>query len=136
VRGASALDGLLAEFPDAALHVQVVWEPVLATDVAPPLTRVLGLVDDRRVKQYWDADRVLSADLVRAVNEEPARYGFEGRLPEDFIAWDVIAVFGASANWTSNVPVPAYYGGPVVDVAGESRSAIREQLAVASMPTR
>ena len=75
MRGASALDELLDEFPEARVRVQVVWEPVLKTDIAAPLTRVLGLLDDERVVQYWDPDRVISTELVRSVNETPARYG-------------------------------------------------------------
>ena len=131
MRGASALESLLAEFPDSLLRVQVVWEPVLRTDIAPPVTSVLGLVSDRRVSQYWDPWRIVSADLVRAVNENPAQYGFEGPLPAGFIAWDVVAVFSRSAVWSTNIPVPAHYAGPVRDAIAETRTALRAELAVA-----
>src|SRR5262245_38852391 len=104
---------MLAALPEDRVHVMAVWEPVLGTDVAPPTTAVLALLRDQRVRQYWDPKRALSADLVRAVNEDPDRYGFEEALPADFIAWDVVAVFGASDRWGDDVPVPAYYGGPV-----------------------
>ena len=124
MRGASALNQLLAEFPDADLQAQVVWEPVLETDVAAPLTGVLGLLRDRRVIQYWDPDLVLSADLVRAANRDPARYGLEEPFPPDFIAWDLLAVFGKSARWEGDLPVPAYYGGPVVNVMEEAKTAL------------
>ena len=127
MRGASALNQLLAEFPHADLQAQVVWEPVLKTDVAAPLTGVLGLLKDRRVIQYWDPDLVLSADLVRAANGDPARYGLEEPFPPGFIAWDLVAVFGKSARWEGDLPVPAYYGGPVVDVIEETRKALSEQ---------
>ena len=39
VRGASALDELLAEFPNARIHVLVVWVPVLKSDIAAPITK-------------------------------------------------------------------------------------------------
>jgi hypothetical protein len=120
---------LLAEFPDAPLRVQVVWEPVLMTDVAPPLTGVLGRLEDDRVTQYWDPDRVLAADILRAVNQAPARYGFDGPLPQDFIVWDVVAVFDRTARWEADLPVPAYYGGPVVDVIEPTRRAIAAETA-------
>ena len=126
LRGASALDDLLAEFPDARLHVLVVWEPVLPSDIAAPLTKVLGLLDDPRVIQYWDPDRVVSEDLVRAVNADPARYRLEEALPPGFIAWDVVAVFGSGVRWESELPVPAYYGGPVATVMQETRASIAE----------
>jgi hypothetical protein len=106
-----------------------VWEPVIATDVAPPLTRVLGLVDDRRAIQYWDPERALSADIVRSVDRDPARYGFDEALPADFVVWDVVAVFSKSARWEGDMPAPAYHGGPVVDVIAAAREAIAAELA-------
>jgi hypothetical protein len=129
VRGASALDRLLAEFPQGKLRVLVVWEPVLASDVAAPLTGVLARLSDRRVTQYWDPGRVISADLVRSVNEAPARYGFEAALPPGFVSWDVVAVFARSARWERDVPVPVHYGGPVVQSIDATRKAIAEALA-------
>ena len=132
VRGASALDELLAEFPNARIHVQVVWEPVLKSDIAAPITKVLGLLDDQRVSQYWDPNRVVSQDLVRAVNAQPGRYRLEEALPPGFIAWDVVAVFGGDARWDDDLPVPAYYGGPVAHVMTETKESIAEQ--VAAMP--
>jgi hypothetical protein len=128
VRGASALDQLLAEFKDAPVKVQVVWEPVLKTDFAAPLNRVLGLLHDPRVAQHWDPERILSADLVRAVNENPSRYDMEQPFPADFVVWDVVAVFGKDARWERDLPPPAYYGGPVVESIEGARKAIAAQL--------
>jgi hypothetical protein len=124
---------LLAEFPQAHLHVQVVWEPVLKTDFGAPLTQVLGLLEDRRVAQYWDPNRVISADLVRSVNENPPRYSREEKLPPGFVSWDVVAVFSKSARWERDLPVPAYYGGPVVHAIDDARKAIGEELDRASV---
>jgi len=129
VRGASALNDLLANFPNARLQVQVVWEPVLRSDVAAPPTMLLGLLDDPRVAQYWDPGRVVSEDFVRTVNANPARYRLEEPLPPGFIAWDAVAVFGGDARWEDDLPVPAYYGGPVVEVMKEARESIAQQLA-------
>ena len=131
VRGASALNDLLAEFPDAKLRVQIVWEPVLKTDIAAPVSRVLRLLDDRRVRQYWDPGHVVSSDLTRSVNENPNRYGREESLPPDFVAWDVVAVFRKSAHWDRDLPPPQHYDGPVVQAIGSTRTAIAEQLAPA-----
>jgi len=124
LRGASALERLIEESPDARLRVLVVWEPVLASDVAPPLNGALALLHDRRVVQFWDPGRVVSADLVRTVNEDPGRYGFDDALPEDFIVWDAVAVFAAGDRWEGDLPVPAHHGGPVVDDIDETRKAI------------
>jgi hypothetical protein len=127
VRGASALDALLAEFPDARLRVQVVWEPVLKTDIAAPLTSVLGLIKDRRVRQYWDPGRIVSADLVRTFNQNPARYGRDEDLPPGFVAWDLVAVFAKDAHWERDLPVPVQYDGPVVHAIDATRTAIAER---------
>ena len=132
MRGASALDELLAEFPEAPVRVQVIWEPVIVTDIAPPMTHVLRLIDDPRVTQYWDPELVVSDDIVRAVNSDPARYGFDEPLPPGFVAWDVVAVFGGSERWEADLPVPAYYGGPVVGVVDETRKALAAELAVST----
>lgn len=136
MRGASALDQLLAEFPEARLRALVVWEPVLRSDIAAPLTLVLGLPKDRRVTQYWDPTRLISTDLVRSVNEDPARYGREGPLPPGYVAWDVVAVFAKSAHWEGDLPAPLHYDGPVVHSIDETRKAIIDALAMAPTGAR
>ena len=128
MRGASALNRLLTEFPAAEIQVQVVWEPVLRTDVAAPLSGVLALLQDRRVLQYWDPDLRLSGDLVRAANRDPARYRLEEPFPPDFVAWDLVAVFGKTTRWDADLPVPLYYGGPVVDVIEETKKGLSAAL--------
>lgn len=128
MRGASALDGLLAEFEGAPVRVLVVWEPVLKTDVVGPRNRTLGLVDDPRVAQFWDPGLVVSKDLVRSANTDPTRYGLGEPFPDDFIAWDLVAVFRPGASWRADLPVPEYYSGPVVDAIDEAREAIRRSL--------
>jgi len=129
VRGASALNELLAEFPDDQLRVQAVWEPVLTTDFAAPVTQVLGLLDDPRVTQYWDPEQIVSADIVRAVNEDHARYGVKEKLPPGFVAWDVVAVFPSSARWEHDLPQPTYYAGPVAYEIEGTRKALADALA-------
>jgi len=113
VRGASALQPLLDALPGARVRALVVWEPVIWSDVAPPTSSVLALVRDARAIQYWDVDRALSRDIVRAVNAAPARYGFDAPLDEKFIVWDVVAVFPPGAVWERDLPVPVFYDGPV-----------------------
>lgn len=119
---------MLEQFPGAPLRVHVVWEPVLKTDIAPPTNWVLGLLDDRRVIQYWDPDLVVSTDIVRSANENPSRYGLEQPFPAGFVAWDVIAVFGKPARWDKDLPPPIYDDGPVVQAIDGARKAIDESL--------
>ncbi len=129
MRGASALQSLLDEFPGADLRVQLVWEPVIVSDIGPPLTRTLGLIPDLRVTQYWDPERALSAEHVRAVNADPARYRFDEPLPADFIAWDLVSVYGRRVRWEQAPPVPLHTAGPVVEAIDSTRKAIWEALA-------
>lgn len=106
----------------------MVWEPVLVTDIAPPLSSVLGLISDPRVSQFWDPHRALSKDIVRAVNENPSSYGFDEALHDDYIVWDAVAVFGGDARWSGSLPVPHYYGGPVFAVTDELHKALEQAL--------
>jgi hypothetical protein len=124
---------LLAEFPHARLRVLVVWEPVLRSDIAAPMSPVLGLLKDRRVAQYWDPERVISTDLVRSVNEAPVRFGRDEAFPEGFVAWDVVAVFSRSAKWDRYPPVPVHSDGPVVHAIEATRTAIADALTTADM---
>jgi len=100
------------------------------------VSRVLGLLEDRRVTQYWDPGRVISSDLIRSFNEDPKRYGREEPLPSDFIAWDVVAVFAKSAHWERDLPTPAHYDGPVVNAIDSTKQAIAEELGPAASTTQ
>ena len=116
---------LLEEDPLRPLHVMVVWEPVLFTDVARPTTATLALVHDRRARQYWDGDRELSKDLVRALLAHPERYRLDRQVGADSVVWDAVALFPRGALWKDDVPVPSVYGAPVVDAIPDLRSALR-----------
>jgi len=131
LRGASALQRAIDEYPSETLSVLVVWEPVLSTDIAPPTTATLGLVHDSRAVQYWDAGRTLSADLVRSMIANPERYGVEAHdVTPDTIVWDAVAVFPAGARWERDLPVPAFMDFPVVEAA----DGLRASLAALSTP--
>ena len=103
--------------PDLDVRILVVWEPVIATDVAPPTTGTLARIHDRRAIQYWDRDRVLSADIIRSVGPDPERYGLTDELDASSIVWDTVAVFPKTARWERDFPVPTFYGFPVATAA-------------------
>jgi len=131
VRGASALQEALTEKAKLPLRVFVVWEPVLVTDIAPPTTRTLGLIHDSRAAQYWDRERVLSEDIVRALRADPSRYPVGDELEkvdEETIVWDFIALFPRGVLWERDIPVPVFHGFPVV----RSIAGLRQGLASAS----
>lgn len=114
MRGASAVQELLEEMPDADLQVLVVWEPVLWSDLAPPLTAVLSQMPDARVIQYWDPHRTLSEDIVRAVRGGETELPCVDSVAADTIVWDVVATFPPGARWDAHPPAPTFCGYPVV----------------------
>lgn len=124
MQGASALQGLLEGIDDQPFSVLVVWEPVLLTDLGPPLSSVLARVSDVRTVQLWDEDRSLSAFIVQAVTRDPSLLAPGDALPSDSTVWDLVAVFPPGTIW-STLPRPSYYGGPVVNVIDEVRSSLR-----------
>ena len=124
MRGASAVQRILEARPELVVRVFVVWEPVIATDVAPPTTGTLSRIHDRRAIQFWDHDRALSADIVGSVMAAPDRYGLSSEFDESAIVWDTVALFPPDARWDRDFPVPTYYGSPVVEAAGGLRDAL------------
>ena len=98
LRGASAVQEILNSRGGLRVRVFVVWEPVIATDLAPPTTGTLARIHDRRAVQYWDHDRALSADIVRSVLADPDRYGLE-KVEAGSIVWDTVAVFPPDVRW-------------------------------------
>ena len=113
LRGASAVQKLLESRPELDVRVFVIWEPVIVTDIAPPTSGTLARIPDGRVAQFWDEDRVVSADIVRSVRADPARYGFTDELYDDTIVWDTVLLFPPESRWDDAFPVSAYYGYPV-----------------------
>lgn len=111
MRGASALESLLEAQTDPHLQVFVVWEPVLPTDLRAPSTITLGRIHDRRVKQYWDSDRVLSHAM-----------GEHGRSS---VVWDYIAVYKPEQLWAEAPPQPEFTGRPVVRFIEGARKALQ-----------
>lgn len=129
MRGASALQHVLDEYSGEPLVVLVVWEPVLATDIAPPITATLGIIHDSRASQYWDDDRTLSADIVASLMASPERYGVEQHeFTSDTVIWDAVAVFPAGALWEHDFPAPVFLDYPVVRATDGLRGTLTAQL--------
>lgn len=101
------------------LRVLVIWEPVLRTDLAPPTSHVLGHIADRRAAQFWDEGRLLSALLVKSARERG------DPVPDDNIAWDLVAIYSPGVRWEDAPPRPDYADSPVV----QGIDAVRQRLA-------
>ncbi len=132
MRGASALEDLLRRTPETSLHVFVVWEPVLWTDLAPPLSSVLARLSDSRVRQFWDRRRLVSAGLLRVLDAGHA--GGVGADPpeQDGIVWDTVAIYPPGVVWGDSMPAPGFVDGPVIRVIGE----VARRLASPAAPPR
>jgi hypothetical protein len=104
----------------------VVWEPVLATDIAPPSSSRLARLSDARVEQFWDGGRLLSQRFLAIARAHPERLGPNQReqLAKARVVWDFVAFFPSNAHWAEELPFPEFSGAPVVDVMDEVKSRI------------
>jgi len=112
---------LLREINSKDVRVFVVWEPVLATDLAAPSTASLARIPDVRAAQYWDRERVLSHLL--------------GEHNRSTVVWDYIAVYEPGTVWQDAPPKPVYSDHPVLDVISGAKDAVRRLLASGTSPT-
>ncbi len=104
---------MLANQARTGVRVFVVWEPILITDIAPPISAVLGRMSDSRVRQFWDPDHLVSEQLkkdARAPQPVQECCDRRGHL------WDMAAVYPSGATWTERLPLATIFNGPVVDV--------------------
>ena len=114
LRGASAVQKILEERREKPLHVFVVWEPVIVTDLGPPSAKTLALVADPRVVQFWDRGRHLSHTIFASARHDPKVLGWEVEGEEE-IVWDWAASFPAGTTWDEGTfPSPTFATCPVV----------------------
>jgi hypothetical protein len=114
LRGASALDEVLAKHDSAKIRLFVVWEKVLRSDQSPPSPATLSRVRFRDTQQYWDPNRVVSKAY--------------GETSDENIVWDCVYVYKAGTRWdpaSAAPPAHTYTGRPVVDVAAALDRALR-----------
>ncbi|MDP8979192.1 MAG: hypothetical protein M3O35_01230 [Acidobacteriota bacterium] len=107
---------MLERHPNGELQVFVIWEPVLVTDWGRPSDGALGLIQDRRVKQFWDRGRVLSHAL--------------GEKDKHSIVWDWAGIYPAGTDWRKS----AFSAGPVAPKAAEIEAALVGQAFSPAIP--
>ena len=107
----------------------LVWEPVRAADEIGPPRGTYARVTDRRVRQFWDRDRILSQRMVRDLMENPKLLADTTKVTESTIIWDIAAVFPPRTRWDSSLPRPSYYGRPVAAVVIEMERAVEAAIA-------
>lgn len=103
------------------MTVFAVWEPILPTDWSKPGTTVLQRLGDHRVRQFWDADHMLSAVLKKAEAT--------GKLHPDCCErkgffWDLTAAYAPGAQWRETLPEPILLNGPVVQTSSDLDSIV------------
>jgi hypothetical protein len=121
----------LEDYRDAPVRVLVVWEPILASDIAPPTTGTLARIADRRAMQFWDEHRVASQEIARAIAAGQTRLplGYRHPLRSDTTIWDFVAVFPAGSRWDGALPVPDFHGDPVVRAVPGVRAWLAQHVA-------
>ncbi|HEV8336178.1 MAG TPA: hypothetical protein VGR67_07180 [Candidatus Polarisedimenticolia bacterium] len=124
MRGASALQDVLGQVKEKDVRVFVVWEPVIVSDVAPPINRVLSRIPDPRVTQYYDKSRLLSSLLVKNARENKGFLLHGEELDADAVIWDCVFAFPPGARWEEDPPRPSFSGCTVVEAADALRAAL------------
>ena len=114
---------MLRDLGENPVRVFVVWEPVVATDLAPPTTAVLARAADPRVAQYWDPSRARSRALVKTAEREWGKITAAEDLRDAGIVWDYLLIFPSGGRWSeTGPPIPEFAGGTVVDTVPDARS--------------
>ena len=123
MRGASALKDFLKQIGDPRILVLIVWEPVIWSDEGPPTSSVQALAVEKRSMQFWDEKRALSELLVQESIYVPSLLDPGASVAPGVVVWDLVVVFPPGAAWRSHAR-PSYFGGPVIHVMDEVRSAL------------
>jgi hypothetical protein len=84
---------VLDAYPGAALAAAVVWLPMLPADDAAAAGEAAALVDDPRVRHFYDPGRRAGRAVARALGAAPGA-----------TAWDIYLFWGPSARWAGAVP--------------------------------
>ena len=82
------------------------------TDWSKPSGMVQARISDSRVVQFWDKDHLVAKELQRQLSSSQICCQRNG------IIWDVAAIYPTDVQWGS---APAFFGGAVLDVAGDVR---------------
>ena len=111
---------MLKHFSGKPMHVFVVWEPVLPTDLGAPSTSTLRRLSDRRVSQYWDKQHLVSRLL--------------GERDRSSVIWDYVGVYQPGALWDQSPPTPTFSKVPVIRGIGGTKETIERLLALSAEP--
>jgi hypothetical protein len=94
--------------------VLVVWEPILFTDWSPPSRSALARIPDRRARQFWDPRHLVTREVTRAAERQPALPGPSCCLRGGF-HWDEAILYPPGSHWQDAL-APAVWDGPVAEI--------------------
>jgi hypothetical protein len=103
---------VLDHHPDTPVVVFAIWEPILATDLIAPGSRLLSRLRDHRVRQFWDPDHLMSA-VLKKNDLKPDCCERKGFL------WDMAAAYPPGILWGETPRGPVLFDGPVVKRSAE-----------------
>lgn len=107
--GSAALQRMLQTL-DGPMTVLAVWEPIFDTD-RPPTPKLLGNINDARVRQLWDPGHIVS-DEMRASElahpGSPSQARTRTSSMPDGIMYDTVAIFPPGSRWETTLPAPEY----------------------------
>jgi len=101
------------------------WEPILATDWRPPSGSTLRRIGDRRVRQFWDPNHLVSSGVKDIVGKNDASPKPDCCLQKGF-HWDEAILFPVNAHWRDN-SAPVFWNGPVVKVISRLEPSLSNQ---------
>ena len=101
--------------------VFAVWEPILPTDWSAPGSGVLGRVNDRRVRQFWDPGHIVAAAIKKA--EVSGALHPDCCVGKGFL-WDLTAAYPPGERWSDALPDPVLLNGTVVRNAAALESIV------------
>jgi hypothetical protein len=109
-----------------------VWEPMITTDWTAPSGITMSRIADSRVRQFYDPKHLVSADLTRFAESDPARFNPDCCNNEGFY-WDMAALYPAGTTW-HEAPRASFANGPVYRIVRDLDSAILARSSTSIRP--
>ena len=88
---------VLEAYPDADIHVSMVWIPMVEGDSLKAAHVISRDIVDSRVRHFFDADKRAGKAIASSLGGA------------DEIAWDIYLFFPKKSRWTSHPPVPQFW---------------------------
>lgn len=107
------------------MRVLVVWEPILATDWGAPSGSTLARIPDRRARQFWDPNHLVSEELTRTAKQRSGQPAPECCVKKG-LHWDEVVLYGPDVRWSDGA-APVYWNGPVFRIAPAIEKAFNEK---------